>query len=134
MNTRGVYLSSFYRPVVLINLCLNSVFHSADLFSESRRSQISRHFSPSLTDRVYWFEFDLIWPLSLRSLALTPIQRPEMYIIGAQPLCSQLSGLSQVSSPLFALDFYHSHCMNSMVVSARIRAFMGFCGAQQHQY
>ncbi|MEQ2170444.1 hypothetical protein GOODEAATRI_000313 [Goodea atripinnis] len=29
------------------------------------------------------------------SLGLTPIQRPEMYIIGAQPLCSQLSGLSQ---------------------------------------
>lgn len=39
-----------------------------------------------------------LWPLSLRSLALTPIQRPEMYIIGAQPLCSQLSGLSQVNS------------------------------------
>ncbi|XP_056373833.1 protein Wnt-5b isoform X1 [Hyla sarda] len=28
------------------------------------------------------------------SMALNPIQRPEMYIIGAQPLCSQLSGLS----------------------------------------
>lgn len=37
-----------------------------------------------------------MWPLYLRSMAMTPIQRPEMYIIGAQPLCSQLSGLSQV--------------------------------------
>lgn len=37
MNTRGVYLSTLYRPVVLINLCLNFVLHSADLLSERER-------------------------------------------------------------------------------------------------
>ncbi|XP_067437328.1 protein Wnt-5b isoform X1 [Thunnus thynnus] len=41
------------------------------------------------------------------SLALTPIQRPEMYIIGAQPLCSQLSGLSQGQRKLCQL--YQDH-------------------------
>ncbi|KAM4712158.1 protein Wnt-5b isoform 1-T1 [Anableps anableps] len=41
------------------------------------------------------------------SLGLTPIQRPEMYIIGAQPLCSQLSGLSQSQRKLCQL--YQDH-------------------------
>lgn len=42
-----------------------------------------------------------------RSLAMNPIQRPEMYIIGAQPLCSQLSGLSQGQRKLCQL--YQDH-------------------------
>uniref|UniRef100_A0A3Q3AQI0 Protein Wnt n=2 Tax=Kryptolebias marmoratus TaxID=37003 RepID=A0A3Q3AQI0_KRYMA len=41
------------------------------------------------------------------SLGLTPIQRPEMYIIGAQPLCSQLPGLSQSQRKLCQL--YQDH-------------------------
>uniref|UniRef100_A0A8C2GN51 Protein Wnt n=2 Tax=Cyprinus carpio TaxID=7962 RepID=A0A8C2GN51_CYPCA len=41
------------------------------------------------------------------SLALNPIQRPEMYIIGAQPLCSQLTGLSQGQRKLCQL--YQDH-------------------------
>ncbi|KAJ8262046.1 hypothetical protein GJAV_G00161490 [Gymnothorax javanicus] len=41
------------------------------------------------------------------SLAMNPIQRPEMYIIGAQPLCSQLSGLSQGQRKLCQL--YQDH-------------------------
>ncbi|CAB1419037.1 unnamed protein product, partial [Pleuronectes platessa] len=48
-------------------------------------------------------------PLYL-SLALTPIQRPEMYIIGAQPLCSQLSGLSQGQRKLCQL--YQDHMIH----------------------
>ncbi|XP_010771698.1 protein Wnt-5b-like, partial [Notothenia coriiceps] len=44
------------------------------------------------------------------SLALTPIQRPEMYIIGAQPLCSQLSGLSQGQRKLCQL--YQDHMVH----------------------
>lgn len=43
----------------------------------------------------------------LRSLAMNPIQRPEMYIIGAQPLCSQLTGLSQGQRKLCQL--YQDH-------------------------
>lgn len=42
-----------------------------------------------------------------RSLAMNPIQRPEMYIIGAQPLCSQLTGLSQGQKKLCQL--YQDH-------------------------
>lgn len=42
-----------------------------------------------------------------RSLAMNPIQRPEMYIIGAQPLCSQLTGLSQGQRKLCQL--YQDH-------------------------
>ncbi|MBN3275531.1 WNT5B protein, partial [Polyodon spathula] len=41
------------------------------------------------------------------SLAMNPIQRPEMYIIGAQPLCSQLAGLSQGQRKLCQL--YQDH-------------------------
>ncbi|XP_059360909.1 protein Wnt-5b isoform X3 [Carassius carassius] len=41
------------------------------------------------------------------SLAMNPIQRPEMYIIGAQPLCSQLTGLSQGQRKLCQL--YQDH-------------------------
>lgn len=44
---------------------------------------------------------------SRRSLAMNPIQRPEMYIIGAQPLCSQLTGLSQGQKKLCQL--YQDH-------------------------
>uniref|UniRef100_A0AAV2IV40 Protein Wnt n=1 Tax=Knipowitschia caucasica TaxID=637954 RepID=A0AAV2IV40_KNICA len=43
------------------------------------------------------------------SMAMTSIQRPEMYIIGAQPLCSQLSGLSQGQRKLCQL--YQDHMM-----------------------
>lgn len=38
---------------------------------------------------------------------MNPIQRPEMYIIGAQPLCSQLTGLSQGQRKLCQL--YQDH-------------------------
>lgn len=38
---------------------------------------------------------------------MNPIQRPEMYIIGAQPLCSQLTGLSQGQKKLCQL--YQDH-------------------------
>uniref|UniRef100_A0A8C5MUI6 Protein Wnt n=1 Tax=Leptobrachium leishanense TaxID=445787 RepID=A0A8C5MUI6_9ANUR len=41
------------------------------------------------------------------SLALNPVQRPEMYIIGAQPLCSQLTGLSPGQRKLCQL--YQDH-------------------------
>lgn len=69
------------------------------------------HANPAASCGCAVLNLDLTWPPSLRSLALTPIQRPEMYIIGAQPLCSQLSGLSQVSSCLPALGFHRSHNM-----------------------
>ncbi|CAJ0961451.1 unnamed protein product [Ranitomeya imitator] len=42
-----------------------------------------------------------------RSLAMNPVQLPEVYIIGAQPLCSQLSGLSQGQKKLCQL--YQDH-------------------------
>ncbi|XP_068047873.1 protein Wnt-5b isoform X1 [Anomalospiza imberbis] len=41
------------------------------------------------------------------SLAMNPIQRPEMYIIGAQPVCSQLPGLSPGQRKLCQL--YQEH-------------------------
>ncbi|MEE6521984.1 hypothetical protein FKM82_020362 [Ascaphus truei] len=41
------------------------------------------------------------------SLAMNPVQIPEVYIIGAQPLCSQLSGLSQGQKKLCQL--YQDH-------------------------
>ncbi|MEE6478046.1 hypothetical protein FKM82_011721 [Ascaphus truei] len=41
------------------------------------------------------------------SLAVNPVQRPEMYIIGAQPLCSQLTGLSPGQRKLCQL--YQDH-------------------------
>ncbi|XP_015679225.1 protein Wnt-5b isoform X2 [Protobothrops mucrosquamatus] len=43
------------------------------------------------------------------SLAMNPIQRPEMYIIGAQPVCSQLPGLSPGQRKLCQL--YQEHMM-----------------------
>lgn len=47
-------------------------------------------------------------PLSLsRSLAMNPILIPEAYIIGAQPLCSQLPGLSAGQKKLCQL--YQDH-------------------------
>lgn len=42
-----------------------------------------------------------------RSLALNPVQRPEMFIIGAQPVCSQLPGLSPGQRKLCQL--YQEH-------------------------
>uniref|UniRef100_A0A8C3KWM5 Protein Wnt n=1 Tax=Chrysolophus pictus TaxID=9089 RepID=A0A8C3KWM5_CHRPC len=48
------------------------------------------------------------WDVSpCRSLAMNPIQRPEMYIIGAQPVCSQLPGLSPGQRKLCQL--YQEH-------------------------
>lgn len=51
------------------------------------------------------------YPLSLsdcsRSLAMNPVQRPEMFIIGAQPVCSQLPGLSPGQRKLCQL--YQEH-------------------------
>ncbi|CAM2097721.1 unnamed protein product [Caretta caretta] len=41
------------------------------------------------------------------SLAMNPVQRPEMYIIGAQPVCSQLPGLSPGQRKLCQL--YQEH-------------------------
>uniref|UniRef100_A0A2R8ZJJ8 Protein Wnt n=1 Tax=Pan paniscus TaxID=9597 RepID=A0A2R8ZJJ8_PANPA len=41
------------------------------------------------------------------SLALNPVQRPEMFIIGAQPVCSQLPGLSPGQRKLCQL--YQEH-------------------------
>ncbi|XP_016412988.1 protein Wnt-5b-like [Sinocyclocheilus rhinocerous] len=49
----------------------------------------------------------LVVATSWWSLAMNPIQRPEMYIIGAQPLCSQLTGLSQGQRKLCQL--YQDH-------------------------
>ncbi|XP_039213547.1 protein Wnt-5b isoform X2 [Crotalus tigris] len=43
------------------------------------------------------------------SLAMNPIQRPEIYIIGAQPVCSQLPGLSPGQRKLCQL--YQEHMM-----------------------
>uniref|UniRef100_A0A8C2UAA6 Protein Wnt n=1 Tax=Coturnix japonica TaxID=93934 RepID=A0A8C2UAA6_COTJA len=49
-----------------------------------------------------------MWDVSpCRSLAMNPIQRPEMYIIGAQPVCSQLPGLSPGQRKLCQL--YQEH-------------------------
>lgn len=42
-----------------------------------------------------------------RSLAMNPVQRPEMFIIGAQPVCSQLPGLSPGQRKLCQL--YQEH-------------------------
>lgn len=47
-------------------------------------------------------------PLS-RSLAMNPLLIPEAYIIGAQPLCSQLVGLSQGQKKLCQLYQDHIH-------------------------
>lgn len=44
---------------------------------------------------------------SSRSLAMNPLLIPEAYIIGAQPLCSQLVGLSQGQKKLCQL--YQDH-------------------------
>nr|KAF6375809.1 Wnt family member 5B [Pipistrellus kuhlii] len=41
------------------------------------------------------------------SLAMNPVQRPEMFIIGAQPVCSQLPGLSPGQRKLCQL--YQEH-------------------------
>uniref|UniRef100_A0AAA9SA46 Protein Wnt n=3 Tax=Bos TaxID=9903 RepID=A0AAA9SA46_BOVIN len=41
------------------------------------------------------------------SLAMSPVQRPEMFIIGAQPVCSQLPGLSAGQRKLCQL--YQEH-------------------------
>ncbi|KAM7335412.1 hypothetical protein ACRRTK_005889 [Alexandromys fortis] len=49
-----------------------------------------------LTDASSWW-----------SLALNPVQRPEMFIIGAQPVCSQLPGLSPGQRKLCQL--YQEH-------------------------
>ena len=46
-------------------------------------------------------------PSCCRSLALNPVQRPEMFIIGAQPVCSQLPGLSAGQRKLCQL--YQEH-------------------------
>uniref|UniRef100_A0A8C0KDK8 Protein Wnt n=1 Tax=Canis lupus dingo TaxID=286419 RepID=A0A8C0KDK8_CANLU len=45
--------------------------------------------------------------LRCRSLAMSPVQRPEMFIIGAQPVCSQLPGLSPGQRKLCQL--YQEH-------------------------
>lgn len=45
--------------------------------------------------------------VACRSLALNPVQRPEMFIIGAQPVCSQLPGLSPGQRKLCQL--YQEH-------------------------
>lgn len=52
------------------------------------------------------------WPFPFldrcsRSLAMNPVQRPEMFIIGAQPVCSQLPGLSPGQRKLCQL--YQEH-------------------------
>lgn len=44
-----------------------------------------------------------------RSLAMNPLLIPEAYIIGAQPLCSQLVGLSQGQKKLCQLYQDHMH-------------------------
>lgn len=46
-------------------------------------------------------------PSGCRSLAMSPVQRPEMFIIGAQPVCSQLPGLSAGQRKLCQL--YQEH-------------------------
>lgn len=99
MFTR-VYLYPFYTPVSVIKpvseLC--PLLHRPPFWHQAvphRRSVLPHVFELERFTLLVWIEN--VWPLSLRSLGLTPIQRPEMYIIGAQPLCSQLSGLSQVS-------------------------------------
>lgn len=46
-------------------------------------------------------------PHPCRSLAMNPLLIPEAYIIGAQPLCSQLAGLSQGQKKLCQL--YQDH-------------------------
>ncbi|XP_069759666.1 protein Wnt-5b-like [Narcine bancroftii] len=53
------------------------------------------------------FSQSLVQANSWWSLAMNPIQQPEMYIIGAQPLCGQLSGLSQGQRKLCQL--YQDH-------------------------
>lgn len=47
--------------------------------------------------------------LLFRSLAMNPLLIPEAYIIGAQPLCSQLVGLSQGQKKLCQLYQDHIH-------------------------
>lgn len=46
-------------------------------------------------------------PSRCRSLAMNPVQRPEVFIIGAQPVCSQLPGLSAGQRKLCQL--YQEH-------------------------
>lgn len=51
--------------------------------------------------------FFLFLDCCCRSLAMNPVQRPEMFIIGAQPVCSQLPGLSPGQRKLCQL--YQEH-------------------------
>ncbi len=68
---------------------------------------ILRHACCRLVVHTVFGWWSVLWSYFLRSLAMNPIQRPEMYIIGAQPLCSQLTGLSQGQRKLCQL--YQDH-------------------------
>ncbi|XP_078455181.1 protein Wnt-5b-like [Lampetra planeri] len=61
-----------------------------------------------------------------RSLALSPVQRPEVYILGARPLCAQLSGLSPGQRKLCQL--YQDHMVH---IAEGARAALREC---QHQF
>ncbi|XP_075923092.1 protein Wnt-5b-like [Petromyzon marinus] len=60
------------------------------------------------------------------SLALSPVQRPEVYILGARPLCAQLSGLSPGQRKLCQL--YQDHMVH---IAEGARAALREC---QHQF
>lgn len=60
-------------------------------------------------DMIDGNERDLCPSRRLRSLAMNPLLIPEAYIIGAQPLCSQLVGLSQGQKKLCQLYQDHIH-------------------------
>ncbi|KAK7919294.1 hypothetical protein WMY93_010578 [Mugilogobius chulae] len=76
---------------------------------QRRSSGMSRHLLLTLAFLTCSSQLLLVDAGSWWSMAMTSIQRPEMYIIGAQPLCSQLSGLSQGQRKLCQL--YQDHMM-----------------------
>lgn len=64
----------------------------------------NRHTSVSV---AHEWKHCTVCPTTPRSLAMNPLLIPEAYIIGAQPLCSQLVGLSQGQKKLCQL--YQDH-------------------------
>ncbi|XP_018096669.1 protein Wnt-5a isoform X1 [Xenopus laevis] len=67
---------------------------------------VSQHFVVLLMS-LYCLTQSVVESSSWWSLGMNPVQMPEVYIIGAQPLCSQLSGLSQGQKKLCQL--YQDH-------------------------
>ncbi|MFT7800882.1 protein Wnt-5a [Arapaima gigas] len=80
--------------------------HSGLSFSAFTTIMDCRHLVITITFLVF-FTQAVVEATSWWSLAMNPLLIPEAYIIGAQPLCSQLAGLSQGQKKLCQL--YQDH-------------------------